>query len=404
MEQSEKRQADLESDTNIFAPYYKKLAPRTRKRQWTELASVRAFALERGLLIGNLATDALSWSKVKEDLIFDYVTHLKEQHYTASSIAIRLHTIKTYARLAMENDHLQMDEYKRIASIQAPSDTEGESRRGEKRGKYLDLTDEQVQQLLNQPDTPQGRRDTLLLALLLLCGLWPREIAALNRHSIDTKRETITFYDYHAEEQQVLHLDATTLAAAARYLQEPSPHEALFVGNQKESLHTLRMTDRAINARIRTLGKKIGTEILAPQDCHAYWAKSQSKKKPQTQSQPTSQAAANEVHPSVTERPLSRKQRPDIFNRRAFEEAMLRKGVDESMLAPSVSDSRLILPWMVEFISQQETQQQEFLQYIQKQLPQYGLKENNLSFYEEILGHLAAWMDYELEKYRRSRS
>jgi site-specific recombinase XerD len=211
MEHNDKQSAELEGDTNAFAPYYKNLAARTRKRQWTELASVRAFVLEQGFLVGNLATDAPSWSEMKGDLILAYVMHLKEQHYTASSIAMQLHTIKTYARLAMEDGRLPRDKYEQIAKIQAPPGTEGVPRRGEKRGKYLDLTDEQVQQLLDQPDTRQGHRDKLLLALLLMCGFWPREIAVLDRHSIDTQEGTITFYDYYAEEQRTLHLDAVTL-------------------------------------------------------------------------------------------------------------------------------------------------------------------------------------------------
>jgi site-specific recombinase XerD len=117
---------------------------------------------------------------------------------------------------------LSQDTQNGVCWISCWSGVEGVPRRGEKRGTYLDLTDEQVQQLLDQPDTRQGRRDKLLLALLLLCGFWPREIAVLDRHSIDTQEGTITFYDYHAEEQRTLHLDAVTLTAAVRYLQEPS--------------------------------------------------------------------------------------------------------------------------------------------------------------------------------------
>jgi integrase len=391
-------------DTNLFAPYYKSLAERTRKRQWRELASLRVFLSEQGLLVGNLATDAPSWSKMKGDLVWAYVKHLKEQHYTASSITMLLYTIKTYARLAMEANYLPKDEYEQINKIQAPSDTEGEPRRGEKRGKYLDLTDEQVQHLLDQPDTRRGRSDKLLLTLMLLCGFWPREIAALDRHSFNIREGTITFYNYYAEEQHTLHLDPVTLAAATHYLQDQSPYEALFVGNHKASTHTLRLTDRAINARVRALGEKINLKVLAPQDCHTYWEKSLRKRKQKLQPQPFDQVVIDEGHQYATERPPRRKQRPEVFDRRAFEESMRQDEVVDSMLAPFVSDSRLLLPWAVEFIYQQEPVKQGFLRYLQQKLQDYDLKQENLPFYEEALDHLASWMSKELDKYRKSRS
>ena len=353
------------------------------------MASLRAFLLELGTLIDNLATDAESWEKISCDLIWAYVTHLKEQHYTASSINMQLHTFKTYARMAMKDSRLSEDVYKEFSKLQAPADIEGELRRGEKRGKYLDLTDEQVQQFLNQPDTSRGRSDKLLLTLLLLCGFWPREIAALDSHSFNLQEGTITFYHYYSEEQKTLHLNPVTLETAKRYLQDPSPYEALFVGNRKDSTHTLRLTDRAINARIRTLGEKIHLKVLAPQDCHAYWEKSL--------------IVVDEAHRFTTKSPPNRKRRPDVFNRRAFEESMRQGEVADSMLAPFVSDSRLILPWAIEYINQQESLKQDFLRYIQSQLPVYDLKKENSSFYEETLDHLAQWMQNELEKYRRSK-
>lgn len=370
----DRRQEHGEDTINIFARYYEPLAQRTRKRQWRELASLRSFLLDQGQILSNLATDGPSWSNMKKSLIEAYVAYLKNNHYTRSSIEMQLYTIKTYARLAMEAGYLSRSEYGAINKMQAPPDLEGEPRRGEKKGDTLNLTDKQVEQLLDQPDTRLGNSNKLMLMLMLDYGLWPREIAALDRHSIDIKAGTITFYNYHAEEQQTLQLNQRILETATRYLQEPSPYEALFVGNHKESTHTLRLTDRAVNARVRTLGKKIGLDALAPQDCHAYWEK------------------------TAHARPLQRKRRPDIFNRRAFEQSMLQHGVPDTMLAPFVSDYRLLIPLMIEFVDQQK-----FLEYLQEKLQDYSLKQENATFLKEALGHIVNWMGEELEDYKRSR-
>lgn len=172
------------------------------------------------------------------------------------------------------------------------------------------------------------------------------------------------------------------------------------MGNQKDSTHTLRLTDRAINARVRTLGGKINLKVLAPQDCHAYWEKSLQRRKQKPQSQLLDPVIVDEGHQNLTERPPIRRQRPDIFNRRAFEESMRQDGEVGSMLAPFVSDSRLLLPWAIEFINEQKPL---FLLYLKQKVQEHGLKQDNLPFYEEVLAHLTSWMSKELDKYRRSK-
>lgn len=395
---------EREDETNPFTLYLKPLASRTRKRQARELASLRAFLLDQGHAIGNISNEPIGWSRMQATFVKEYVEYLRNEHYQPSTIDKQLDTIKIYARLAMNAGYLPQQEYEQIHRIQAPPATAGEPRRGEKRSQYLDLSDEQVQQLLKQPDTREGRRDKLLLALLLYCGFWPREIAALDRHSIALKEGTITFYDYHAEEQQTLRLDSVTLDAASKYLQDSSPYEALFVGNHKDSTHTLRLSDRAINARVRTLGKKmLGVDLLAPQDCHAYWEKSLRSRKQQAQPTLFDLLIVDEAHRSVTTRPPRRKQRPDIFNRRAFEESMQQDGEAESMLARFVNESRLLLPWSIEFINEHDPLREQFVQYIQQKLQEYGLQGSE-SFYEKTLEYLASWMSKEMRKYRDSRS
>jgi len=49
---------------------------------------------------------------------------------------MQLHTIKTYARLAMEDKKLPFDEYIHIQNVQARPEAEQKIRRGEKRDEY----------------------------------------------------------------------------------------------------------------------------------------------------------------------------------------------------------------------------------------------------------------------------
>lgn len=276
----------------------------------------------------------------------------------------------------MEAGAVHPEVYQQINTLRASLQGEQEA----KGDAVSDLTDEQVQRLLGQSsETWQDQSDQLLLALLLRCGLWPQSIIALNRSSINLADGTMTFYQYHAEEQQTLDLDPVTRAAATHYLCIPSPYEALFVGKHQDGTPAPRLTAHTINVRVRALGEKAQIKALSPKRCHAYWEKTFSQTKPSA--------------------PF--RKRPDIFNRRAFEEVVRQQGVADSMLALTVSESRLVLPLALEFLTQPEIRQ-AFLHYVQHKLPEYGLQ--YASCYEETLDLLASWMNGELAAYRISRN
>jgi integrase len=66
--------------------------------------------------------------------------------------------------------------------------TRAPTRKGAKKAQPVSLTPEQAARLKAQPDTPQGRRDALLLGLLLDYGLRVGEVAGLQ---IDKKEEQV---------------------------------------------------------------------------------------------------------------------------------------------------------------------------------------------------------------------
>ena len=195
----ERNAGQQENGTERFASYTQHLAAHTRKRHWRELASLRTFLLQQGSSLGDLAIDAPSWALITTDLINAYLVHLQQRGCQASSITTQLQTIRIYARLAMEAGFVPPEVYQQIALLRISPKGEQEA----KGDAVSDLTDEQVQRLLRpSSETWQGQSDQLLLALLLRCGLWPQSIIALDRSSINLADGTITFYQYHAEEQQ----------------------------------------------------------------------------------------------------------------------------------------------------------------------------------------------------------
>lgn len=163
---------------SIFLPYYGTLSKRTQKRQRKEFASLRTFADEKGVLLGDLLAENAGWMNLTETLVQAYLEQLKAQGYKYSSIALQTHTFKHYAYLAMVTGVLSPSAYEAIDAIRIPP--------GKSEVVYIPLTDEQVSQLLAQPlRSKRGVRDAFCMALLLRCGLWPRSIVALNRSSFD---------------------------------------------------------------------------------------------------------------------------------------------------------------------------------------------------------------------------
>ncbi|SRR5216684_210859 len=403
----------------VFAEYSASHADRTRKRQRKELEGLREFLQHNGHLVGNLAFDAAAWAEVESNKVEQYLAWLKEKQYTASSISNLLYTIRAYARIATEYGFFPLTEYQRLDKINIEPDREGQPRIGRQKSTPLSISEEQAQRLLNQPATRRGRTDALIMALFLRCGLWPREVAALNRHSINVEKGTLTFYDHNAEEEHTLRLDSQTHEIAERYLRDDSPYEALFVGNRKESNKQQRLTDRALNARVRTLGERVDLPTLSPHDCHMYWEQQRDRTQQKhflipgapgkgksiaalrlllEKGEDLSQPSVEQPEHVVTERPPRRKSRPDIWNRRSFEESMLQRGVAESMIAPFISEYRLLIPLMVMHLDKEA-----FLQQAQQDRRDLKLSPETDGFWKEALEQIELWMREQVEHYRTTR-
>lgn len=408
----------LSLSQQVFANYYESQAARTRRRQRQELGGLREFLKRQGHPVGDLAFDAEAWTEVKCAEIEQYLAWLRQNHYTASSIQNQLYTIRAYTRIASGNGFFSQSEYGCIDEIKVEPDREGQPRVGRQKPMPLSISDEQARRLLNQPNTLRGNADTLMMSLFLHCGLWPREVATLDRTAIDLEQRTLTIYDYRADDQKTLQLDPQTLEAARRYLQTKSPYDALFVGNRKESTKQQRLTDRAINARVRALGQRVGLPTLSPSDCHVYWEQKQGKSEqvrmvmgsprggesmllnallePRLDESGRQRPETKEL--SITQRPPQRKSRPDLWNRRSFEESMLRRGVSESMIAPFISEYRLLIPLMVKHLDKET-----FLQQVQQDRQDLKLSPETDLFWRLALEQIEQWMSEQLENYRVSR-
>jgi integrase len=278
-------QANSAAAHSRFADYRARRAAQTLRRQDADLLLFREFLQLAGIHTGELTQEPAAWRVVTWGLAEAFVKWQVEQGYAIASVNVRLSSIKTYARLAMQVGTLTPQEYALIRAVQGYTYREQariDQRRpvkriGLKKSQPVKITPQQAADLKNQPDTPQGRRDTLMMCLLLDHGLRVGEVAALSVDDFDPQEGTLHFYRPKVNKEQVHRLSPATLSAlqACWAANELIPGGRLLRRSKKnEELGDPGMSDRAITGRVCFLAEKLGLMGLSAHDCRHFWATS----------------------------------------------------------------------------------------------------------------------------------
>ncbi len=269
--------------------YRSRRAAQTLRRQDADLALFAHFLGILGLKPGDLALDPHSWKEITWGLVEAFIKWQLQEGYAIQSVNVRLSTVKTYARLVFQAGILSAEEYALIQAVKGYSLREQRrvdlkraplTRIGLKKANPVKLSHDQAQALKDQPNTPQGRRDALLMCLLLDHGLRVGEVAGILVENIDLQTGMLCFFRPKVGKQQTHRLSADTLQAAracANFKDLPEKGKLLRVSLKDNSLGHQGMTERAITQRVRTLGEGIGVSGLSAHDCRHFWATSAAK-------------------------------------------------------------------------------------------------------------------------------
>lgn len=273
-----------------FGDYRSRKAKNTITRQDNDLALFTDYLAEVGAQpAGSLATDSEAWEGITWGLVEGFIRWQLGQGFAVSSINVRLSTVKAYAKLAVKAGTLDKTEYAMIRTVSGYSHKEGKrideqrqeaevntrfDRPGAKKAEAVSLTKHQANKLKAQPDTPQGRRDTLLMCLLLDHGLRCGEVAGLTVTDFDLKAGELKFYRPKVDKTQTHRLTKDTLAAAKAYFEQDAPGIGPVLRGSRKGGHLTddQMTPRAITKRVAYLGQSIGIDGLSAHDCRHYWA------------------------------------------------------------------------------------------------------------------------------------
>lgn len=269
---------------NRFSAYRQRRAEQTLRRQDTDLALFSSFLSTLDLETGALNVDPESWHVITWGLVESFVQWQLREGYAIPSVNVRLSTLKSYARLALQAGTLSPQEYAMIRSVQGFSpqeqrrmDTRREKKRvGAKKAAPVVIDSEQARALKSQSiDKPQGRRDALMMCLLLDHGLRVGELAALSVEDFDLSMGLLRFYRAKVGKVQIHRLSPDALRAAKDYQgfgDMPLEGVLLRASLKNQSLTAAGMTERAITQRVRLLGQRLGIVGLSAHDCRHYWA------------------------------------------------------------------------------------------------------------------------------------
>ncbi|MEL6524098.1 MAG: tyrosine-type recombinase/integrase [Chloroflexota bacterium] len=285
--------ADRVTSDNRFAKYRDELTINTTRAHDYDL-SVFADYLQRGALISitgdTLASDPQAWASITYGIVETFTEWLISQGYALSTVNRRLATVRKYADLSFKAGVLDAQTIAMIKTVKGYTGKRAVNR-DEKREQTRILRDNGkpikkpenvripgsvVKKLKTDHDmsTPQGRRDAVLMSLLLDHAMRASEASAVTVSAVDFEAETIRFYRIKTKTWQTDKLTPDSLEALQAYLDDmPASDKPLLRASKKNGeLTHAGISSRTITRIVNKLGEQYGIEGLSAHDCRHSWA------------------------------------------------------------------------------------------------------------------------------------
>ena len=283
--------ADTAAAAGIFATHNKARSENTRRAQRADLvilADYLAAMMPDAPTAEELHSTPAAWAGISWGIVAGLIASMQRDGYAAGSIARAVATVKRFARLAFTAGCIDATQHALIATVTAPkardaSNVDAEraaaglaTRRTTKRAIATPITAEQRKALLAQPDTPQGRRDAVIMALLIEHGLRVSEVADLQVTGVDLAKGRLTFYRRKVDAWQTHAMTPASRAALVAWLPDAPAIGPLLRGSRKDgNLAGAGMTVAAIAARVNKLAAAAGVAArVSPHDLRHDWATS----------------------------------------------------------------------------------------------------------------------------------
>lgn len=288
--------ANHHAKQDVFKRELNKKTANTRISYRTDLKTWMQYLVAAGADVQacDFYNEPACWTGVTHGLVLGFVEWMKKRGFAIASINRKLSCVRMFCAMAGQAKVIDTGELALIQTVRTIRHSEGMEvnkdrsqaridRPQAKKSKSVELSADDARLLKDQPDTPQGRRDALLMCLLLDHGLRSGEAAALMVSNFNLKTGIMTFWREKVKKQQKHKLTADTLTALRNYIDSgdcvgsgPLLRSSLKSG----ALGKAGMQAHAITVRVKHLGEdKLLMDELSAHDCRHYWATSAVKGK-----------------------------------------------------------------------------------------------------------------------------
>jgi integrase len=282
-------QANEAAELAAFELYQDRRPINTQRSQRAALAIFAEFMRSAGIAVPDLFIDPLAWLGITWGLVQAFQQWLLKQGYSIKTINDRVSTVKVYMSLANQAGVILDSEILRLQSLRGFSRKEAidtdvkrikqgvETRLGAKKASAVTITEKQARALCQvRNDTPQARRDALMMCLLLDHGLRVGEIADLTIENVNIETKQLTWYRQKTGKISHHTLRGRAWFCMAEYLarDQHAQSGSLLMASVKSGalIPGSSLTVRAINQRVNQLGQAIGLANLSPHDCRHFGA------------------------------------------------------------------------------------------------------------------------------------
>jgi integrase/recombinase XerD len=177
----------------------------------------------------------IQWPAVGQNVVVDYIVHLKKQSYAEATVARKVAAVKSFFAYLQAEGRLKINPTEAVASPKV--------------GKSLPkpLTVQEIDELLEQPSrrsTPEARRDQAMLELMYATGLRVTELVSLDVQDVqvDVEKPYVRLMGKGNRERQIPLLEQPA-QEIAEYIKFARPRlvgerdeTALFVNRRGERL------------------------------------------------------------------------------------------------------------------------------------------------------------------------
>lgn len=273
--------ADHVAAKSVFDRELATLSENTRRARRADLSTWQAYldAAHVDTTGCDFYSSPVCWAGVTSGLVDGFVQWMLTQGFAINAVNRKLSTVKVFCATAAKAKVLDAGELALIQSITQYQHGQGVeldkqrpvTRKGAKKAVAVDLDAQQAKELKGLPgDTPQAKRDRLMLCLMLDQALRVSELVILNVADFNLKRRTFTFYRPKTKQSETHRLTNHTADALIDYLEcEGAPEIGrLIVGTtQRGTLTGEPMSERAVTKRVNWLGKEyLGIDNLSAHD------------------------------------------------------------------------------------------------------------------------------------------